>query len=117
VTHIVVARTGPCLTTLMKHFERTETHTDVPQRPRYEETLQVYRSLGYAAHVLTVSQYLPYSPQRITAHHICCLCDTEELRDTSAVADDLLQHFHREVRACFRALCPGKWIVRGGPIS
>jgi hypothetical protein len=39
VTHIVVARTEPCLTTLMKHFERTETHIDVTQRPRYEETL------------------------------------------------------------------------------
>ena len=39
VTHIIVARTEPCLTTLMKHFERTETHINVTQRPRYEETL------------------------------------------------------------------------------
>ena len=77
VTHIVEAWTEPCLTTLMKHFERTETHTDATQRPRYEETLQVHRSLRYAADVLTVSQYLPYSPQRITVHHICCLCDTK----------------------------------------
>ena len=116
VTHIVVARTEPCLTTLMKHFEWTETHIDVTQRSRYEETLQVYRSLGYAADVLTVSQYLPYSPQRITVHHICCLCDTEKLHDTSAVAHDLLQHFHRDVLACLKALFPGNWIGREGPI-
>lgn len=112
MTHIVVARTEPCLTTLMRHFERTETHSDVTQRPRYEETLQVYRSLGYAADILTVSQHL----QRVTVHHICCLCDTEKLHDTSAVTDDLLQYFHREVRACFKALFPGKWIGREGPI-
>ena len=100
----------------MKHFERTETHIDVTQRPRYEETLQVYRSLGYAADVLTVSQYLPYSSQRITVYHVCCLCDPEKLHVTSAVADYLLQHFHTESRASFKALFPGKWIGREGPI-
>ena len=57
MTKIVLERTKPCLTTLMKHFERIYIHIDVTQRPRYKETLQVYRSLGYAADVLTVSQY------------------------------------------------------------
>jgi hypothetical protein len=101
---------------LMKHFERIETHIDVTQLPRCEETLQVYLSLGYAADVLTVSRYLPYSPQRITVHHVCYLCDPEKLLDTSAVADDLPQYFHTEVRAYFKALFPGRWIGREGPI-
>jgi hypothetical protein len=45
-----------------------------------------------------------------------CLCDPEKLLDTSAVADDIPQYFLTEVRAYFKALFPGKWIGREGPI-
>ena len=89
----------------------------VAQLLRSAACLHTNQSRSYLNHlVLTVSQYLPYSPQRIAVHHVCCLCDPEKLRETLDVADDLLQYRHTEVRAYFKALFPGKWIGREGPI-
>ena len=114
MTHIVVARTEPCLTTSMKHFERTETHIDVIQRPRCEEALPslslAWLRCGYTCTNDAVTRRI------VLLSTVCCLCDAEKLLDTSAVADDLL-HFHTEVPAYFKALLPGKWIEREGPIT
>lgn len=116
VTHIVVARTKACLTTLTKHFERTETHSDVTQRPRHDDALQVYRSFGDDTDVLTISHYLPYWPKRMTVHHDCCLFYPQELHDTSAVADDIPLHCHTEFCDYLKTLFPGNWIGRKRPI-
>jgi hypothetical protein len=97
----------------MKYFERTETHIDVTQRPRYEETLP---SLSLAWLCCGCTNGIVTRRSVLLSTMFCSLCDPEKLLDTSAVADDLLQHFHREVLAYFKALFPGKWIGREGPI-
>jgi hypothetical protein len=114
VTHIVVARTEPCLTTLKKHFARTETHIDVTQRPRYEET---HQSLSLAWLHCGYTNGIPIPPILAAAYYCpSCLIDPEKLHNTSAVAHNLLQHFHTEVHAYFKVLFPGKWTGREGPI-